>query len=368
MSMGGDNGWDDPLISNRSRKWYRAWQHDLRVGRGDSAATIRAYSSDVRQALGFLARAGQTDPTTVGLTDLRRWLAHEARDEASSSMARKVVAVRSFFSWLAFTGRIDQDPSARLLSPKIGRHLPTVLSEQEAARLLDDADIDADNAEASLSRLTHRHAPDTEGDTAGALHTARITRTGAVGAGASGATADATAADRRKTAVALRDTAMLELLYATGMRVGELVGLDLTDIDEDRQTLLVHGKGSKDRTVPYGNPAQQALSAWLDEGRPVLCARGHGKVPAVFLGTRGGRIDERQVRRVVHEKARAAGVPDISPHALRHSAATHMLDGGADLREVQELLGHSSLATTQKYTHVSLRQIRERYEQAFPRA
>lgn len=333
------------LIGQEARASYDAWRQYLKVNRGDSAATVRAYSSDARGMLEFLARAGKTDLRQVRLEDLRRWLAHESRDEVSSSLARKVVSIRSFFAWLAFTGRIDADPAARLLSPKIGKHLPKVLTENEAAALLDRADQDA---AASGSE------PDDGTGTTGSHE------------------GTASGESSRQKACRLRDAAILELLYATGMRVGELTGLDLSDIDESRQTLLVHGKGNKDRTVPFGNPARRALQTWLGAGRPVLLrstATGASEArQAVFLGIRGARINQREVRRIVHAASARAGVPDISPHALRHSAATHLLDGGADLREVQELLGHSSLATTQKYTHVSLAQIRKRYSQAFPRA
>ena len=170
----------------------------------------------------------------------------------------------------------------------------------------------------------------------------------------------------KQQAIELRDAAMLELLYATGMRVAELVGLDVPDVVFSNRTVKVTGKGNKQRVMPFGAPAQKAIRRWLDDGRPLLV--GEQSAAALFLGRQGKRIDQRMVRRVVHACARDAGVPDISPHALRHSAATHMLDGGADLREVQELLGHSSLKTTQRYTHVSIEQLKARYGQAFPRA
>ena len=159
---------------------------------------------------------------------------------------------------------------------------------------------------------------------------------------------------------------MLEVLYATGIRVAELVGLDVHDVAFDNPTMKVTGKGNKQRVVPFGVPAEQSIRRWLEDGRPRLVrAR---SADALFLGAQGNRIDQRVVRQVVHECAQRAGVPDISPHALRHSAATHLLDGGADLRQVQELLGHSSLKTTQRYTHVSIEQLKARYGQAFPRA
>jgi integrase/recombinase XerC len=167
--------------------------------------------------------------------------------------------------------------------------------------------------------------------------------------------------------VAVRDVAILELLYATGVRVGELVGLDVDDLDRERQVIRVFGKGRKERSVPYGQPAAQALDRWLRIGRPSLLAPGAGG--ALFLGTRGARMDQRAVRTLVHRRiADVPGAPDLGPHGLRHSAATHLLEGGADLRSVQELLGHASLATTQLYTHVTKDRLRSAYQQAHPRA
>ena len=167
--------------------------------------------------------------------------------------------------------------------------------------------------------------------------------------------------------MALRNRAMLELLYATGVRVGELAGLDIDDLDPDRRTLRVLGKGNKERTVPYGLPAALAVDDWLRRGRPALVAADSG--PALFLGARGKRVDQRQVRSVVKGLLdRLGDTSATGPHALRHSAATHLLDGGADLRAVQEILGHSSLATTQIYTHVSVDRLRQSYQQAHPRA
>jgi integrase/recombinase XerC len=167
--------------------------------------------------------------------------------------------------------------------------------------------------------------------------------------------------------IGLRDVAMLELLYATGVRVGELVGLDIDDLDRERQVVRVLGKGRKERTVPYGHPAARAIARWLELGRPALRVEGSGA--ALFLGARGRRIDQRAVRALVHRRlADVPGAPDLGPHGLRHTAATHLLEGGADLRSVQELLGHASLATTQLYTHVTTDRLRQAYRQAHPRA
>jgi integrase/recombinase XerC len=165
----------------------------------------------------------------------------------------------------------------------------------------------------------------------------------------------------------IRDRAVLELLYASAVRVGELVGLDLDDVDRGRRVVRVLGKGRKERTVPIGLPAARALDAWLADGRPRLVRPLSG--PALFLGERGGRLDQRAVRRLVHRMVREVpGAPDLGPHGLRHTAATHLLEGGADLRSVQELLGHATLATTQIYTHVSVERLKATYEQAHPRA
>jgi integrase/recombinase XerC len=167
--------------------------------------------------------------------------------------------------------------------------------------------------------------------------------------------------------VGLRDTLALELLYAGGIRVSELVGLDVDDVDRSRRLLRVLGKGRKERSVPYGLPAEAALDAWLTRGRPALATPASG--PALLLGVRGGRLDPREARRIVHAAVGAVpGAPDIGPHGLRHSAATHVLEGGADLRSVQELLGHASLATTQIYTHVTVERLRAVHAQAHPRA
>ncbi|MGW5673043.1 tyrosine-type recombinase/integrase, partial [Micromonospora sp. NPDC003776] len=167
-------------------------------------------------------------------------------------------------------------------------------------------------------------------------------------------------------AVVLRDRLLLELLYGTGVRISEACGLDLTDVDHGRRVVRVLGKGGRERAVPYGVPAQRALDAWLEQGRPALAGAGSG--PALLLGARGGRLNPTTARRIVAGYAAAAGLPRTTPHALRHSAATHLLEGGADLRAVQELLGHSSLASTQIYTHVSVERLRAAYRQAHPRA
>ncbi|ATQ27480.1 MULTISPECIES: tyrosine recombinase XerC [Rhodococcus] len=288
---------------------------DLQGGR--SAHTIRAYTTDIRTLLAHL-ETGHPDARIDDLTleVLRSWLADQvAGGAARTTLARRTSSARTFCAWLARTGRLDHDPAARLVSARTHRTLPPVLRADQACEVMAAAEAGA----------------------------------------------------RELDPVALRDRLVLELLYATGIRVGELCGLDVDDVDADRRALRVLGKGNRERTVPYGAPAATALDAWLHSGRPALARPDSG--PALLLGARGGRLGPRQVRSVVHENVAAVpGAPDLAPHGLRHSAATHLLEGGADLRVVQELLGHASLATTQLYTHVSVARLRAAHEQAHPRA
>jgi integrase/recombinase XerC len=278
--------------------------------------TVRAYLSDVSGLLEHAARMGRRRPAELDLRTLRSWLAQQqVTGRSRTTLARRATAVRVFTAWLARTGQIPTDVGASLRSPKARQTLPPVLRQDEARELVDAA-----------ARMADDGSP-----------------------------------------TGLRDVAMLELLYATGMRVGELVALDLDDLDHGRHVARVFGKGRKERTVPYGGPAAAAVDVWTARGRPHLVVEGSG--PALFLGARGGRIDQRAVRTVVHRRiADVPGAPDIGPHGLRHTAATHLLEGGADLRSVQELLGHASLATTQLYTHVSTDRLRRAYRQAHPRA
>ncbi len=289
----------------------------LALERGRSEHTRRAYLGDLRSLFDFVAQRGSdTGPGGLSLPLLRSWLASQAgAGAARSTLARRTSAVKTFTAWALRRGLMAEDPASRLQVPKARRTLPAVLRQDQA--------IDAMDAAKSGAQ---------QGDP-----------------------------------LALRDRLVVEMLYATGIRVSELCGLDVDDIDTSRRLLRVLGKGNKQRTVPYGEPAQAALSVWLSRGRPELATAASGA--ALLLGARGGRLDPRQARTVVHQTMTAVtGAPDIGPHGLRHSAATHLLEGGADLRVVQELLGHSSLATTQLYTHVSVARLRAVHDQAHPRA
>jgi integrase/recombinase XerC len=236
-------------------------------------------------------------------------------------MARRAAAVRTFTAFAAARGLLGRDPGPLLGTPKTRRKLPHVLRQDQVTAVLGSTSVRP----------------------------------------SSGAGSD------RDQALELRDTAIMELLYATGIRVSELCGLQLGDLDESRNTVRVLGKGARERTVPAGLPAVRAVSAWARAGRAVVAVPASGQ--ALFLGARGGRLDPRAARRVVHARlATVAGTPDSGPHGLRHAAATHLLEGGADLRSVQEILGHASLASTQIYTHVSVERLRSAYRQAHPRA
>lgn len=295
---------------------------------GRSDHTVRAYVADVVSLLDHAARRGAAAPADVDLAALRSWLARlRTSGAARASLARRASAARAWSAYAKRRGERPDDPGAALASPAAHRTLPAVLTVPEATRLL-------------MFGEPGRDAPD-----------ARV--------GSRPRDAD--------RAMLRRDAAILELLYATGLRVGELCGLDVGSLDPGRSLVRVVGKGNKERAVPYGDPAGAALAAWLgDGGRRVVVGPRSG--PALFVGRRGGRIDPRMVRELVHRRAARAGVPDVGPHGLRHSAATHLIEGGADLRSVQELLGHATLVTTQIYTHVSAERLRAVYEQAHPRA
>lgn len=293
-----------------------AYERHLVLERDLTPHTVRAYLGDVTDLFDHLRLLGCHQPGDLDLAMLRSWLAkQQTMGKARTTIARRATAARLFTAWAHDAGLLDTDSGALLGSPKPHRRLPAVLDHRQVRSLLD------------------------------------------------------VAAERMSDAdpIAVRDTAVLELLYASGIRVGELVALDVDDLDDARRVVRVFGKGRKERVAPYGVPAATALRRWLDHGRPHLAVDGHG--PALFLGARGGRLDQRAVRALVHARlADVPGAPDTGPHGLRHTAATHLLEGGADLRAVQEILGHASLSTTQLYTHVTSERLRAAYTQAHPRA
>jgi integrase/recombinase XerC len=331
-----------------------AFERYLRSERSLSPHTVRAYIGDVRSLLEHAARDGVRAPDGLGLTHLRSWLANQhSSGAARATLARRGAAARAFTAFACRSGWLAIDPGPQLGTLTTRRVLPHVLRQDEIRAVLDTAEQRADAA-----RTEAEHAADATRDEA-----AQTAPEAAVPETAAGAVPEAAV----EAAVALRDAAVLELLYATGIRVSELCGLSTGSFDLGRRTVRVLGKGDKERTVPVGVPALRAVTRWLAEGRPVLATAASG--PAVFLGVRGGRLDPRTARRIVHQRLRDAGTRrDTGPHGLRHSAATHLLEGGADLRSVQEILGHASPATTQIYTHVSIERLKSSYRQAHPRA
>ncbi|MPZ80491.1 MAG: tyrosine-type recombinase/integrase [Actinophytocola sp.] len=334
------------------REVVLAYERHLALERGLSPHTVRAYVGDVVSVLGFLhglpvidtvdasnsagtsgaasSRAASNTAGTSGaggsgsgrglealdLQVLRAWLAALRTGGVSrTTLARRSAAARTFTAWAHRRGHLATDPGARLASPRPHRTLPSVLRQDQASDLLQASESGA----------------------------------------------------KEQDAIALRDHALLELLYATGVRVSELSGLDVADVDLDRRVVVVLGKGAKERTVPFGEPAARAVREWLAHGRPAL-ARPMSP-PALLLGARGGRFQPASVRRIVHGALGAVpGAPVMGPHGLRHSAATHLLEGGADLRSVQELLGHATLATTQLYTHVTVERLKAIHDRAHPRS
>jgi integrase/recombinase XerC len=304
---------------------------------------------------------GCVDLAELDLTVLRSWLAKQrTMGAARTSLARRAASARTFSAWAHRSGLLPVDVAAPLASPKAHRELPTVLRADQAAALM-----------AAPSRAT---APPSAATDRAAAPPEATDRTAAPSEGTDGAAAPHEGADRaggqptpgEDEPVLLRDRVLLELLYGTGIRISEACGLDVADVDHGRRVVRVLGKGGRERAVPYGVPAQRALDGWLGRGRPALAGPDSGG--ALLLGARGGRLNPTTARRIVAGYAERAGLPRTSPHGLRHSAATHLLEGGADLRAVQELLGHSSLASTQIYTHVSVERLRAAYRQAHPRA
>ena len=304
-------------VADRFEAVLDDYAEHLALERGRSEHTRRAYLTDLRSLFTFLdSRVPGAGLDALSLPVLRVWLAAQAAGGAArTTLARRTSAAKTFTAWASRRGLMAADPATRLQMPKARRTLPAVLRQDQAMAALHAADLGAQ-----------------QGDP-----------------------------------LALRDRLIVEMLYATGIRVSELCGLDVDDIDTGRRVIRVLGKGNKQRTVPFGAPALRALESWLRDGRPELADADSGA--ALLLGPRGRRLDPRQARTVVHQTVSAVeGAPDMGPHGLRHSAATHLLEGGADLRVVQEILGHSSLATTQLYTHVTVARLRAVHDQAHPRA
>lgn len=345
---------DDGLVSSTEASDLSDRYIDyLRSNKGLGSRTLLAYRVDVLQCLEWCGVNDLSDLNSVSTSVLRQWMYWLNKNHARSSLARKVVAVRGFFAWTTHVGLISANPAQILNTPKIVNELPTVLDEAQAEKLLDCAeDRSEDYAVDKSPETEHQENTPLKSQIKMRIKSKIKSQT----------------ETKQEYVIALRNAAILELLYATGMRVGELTGLNVQDMDFENHTVKVTGKGNKQRVVPFGVPAAKACKKWLDCGRSALQEKSAVNSQALFLGARAKRIDQRIVRSIVHEAAAAANVPDVAPHALRHSAATHMLNGGADLREVQELLGHSSLNTTQRYTHVSIQALKQRYSQAFPRA
>ncbi len=295
------------------RRAIRAFLEDLKHRRGLSPNTLCSYESDLIQFQVFLEdELGSSKPSSVDVLAIRSFLAHLHKEGlARASIARKLAALRTFFRFLQREGAIERNPARLVSTPKLDRKLPARIEESEVGSLLD-----APDAASPLGR---------------------------------------------------RDRAMLELLYGAGLRVGELVALDLSACDLESRLLRVLGKGRKERIVPFGEPAEEAISKYLPDRR-ALVALGEG-TDALFLNHRGGRLTARSVRRLMDRYLRAAALSTgLSPHSLRHAFATHLLENGCDLRAIQELLGHESLTTTQKYTQLSTRRLLEVYEKSHPKA
>lgn len=297
-----------PSISSGVDAFLRA----CRAERDLSPHTIAAYAADLSQFIAWLDRSGIHDPRSVTRSVMRRFVAGLGeRRYARRTIARKVSAIRSFFSWAVVQDLLEADPTSGLEVPKLDKPLPKVMKRDSVERLLG-------------------LPPDDD-------------------------------------PIGMRDRAIIELLYGSGLRVAELCSIDVDELDLRSGSVVVTGKGRKQRKVPLSGPCVVALRSYIEDARRVLLAKA-SSTPALFLGARGRRIDPRAVRSMLARYLRGEGEKVVGPHALRHSFATHLLDGGADLRSVQELLGHADLATTQIYTHVSTERMRDVYERSHPRA
>lgn len=291
------------------------YEEHLALVRNLSDNSIRGYVTDLESFLKHMSKLGIVEFNQLEIEHIRSWLANlQSTGVARSTLTRRIVSIRAFTNWAAANGWLTSDLGATLAVPKPHKVLPEVLNLQEAATVLKALEVKAAEEPSALT---------------------------------------------------IRDLALVEVLYGSGIRVSELCGLNLGDIDRTRNTLNVIGKGDKQRVVPIGLPALAAIENYLSKARDEFANQ--SSLDALFLGSRGKRIDQRTVREVVYEAMKAVGA-SMGPHGLRHSAATHLLEGGADLRTVQEILGHASLATTQIYTHVSPERLQSAYKQAHPRA
>lgn len=321
------------LVASGDEELLVRYERHLRYERARSDHTVRAYLSDAVSLLEFTCEKAKRDggddaerkARDLTIQDLRAWLAARAdAGHSPTTLARAAAAARTFTAWMCDTGLTDLDPGRRLRAPKRGRALPHVISADQARSILEEAE--------------------------NAAHEASVGPEG----------------PPEVDPLRVRDAAVLEVLYSCGLRVSELCALNRRSVDRVNRTLRVIGKGNKERVVPLGVPALEALDRWEQLGRPHLVRKDS---QALFLGARGGRLNDRAVRTIVNRAAREGGLEGhISPHTWRHSAATHLMEGGADLRSVQDLLGHSSLQTTQIYTHVSAERLKDAVRHAHPRA
>lgn len=301
-------------ISNELVKSLDEFRIFLSNMSGRSPHTVRAYSADVERLFQVMAANDCESLNDLTLSVLRIWLASEFETHSPATTARRVASIRAFTAWAVKTKHLESDVGLMLVPPKAKKSLPHYLTTDQVNEVLTVASVASDD----------------------------------------------------DSPIGIRNLAIIETLYATGIRVSELVGLDILDLNFTDLTLRVTGKGNKQRVVPFGIPAKEALERWLEVGRPEILKENNS---ALFLGTRGKRIDQRVVREMIYEVlGHLSDAPLMGPHGLRHTAATHLVEGGADLRTVQELLGHASLATTQVYTHVSAARLKSAYEQAHPRA
>jgi len=289
----------------------------LKIEKNRSDNTIRSYQTDIELLFEFLTSRGLSSFKEIQTDFIKEWIVSLKKNNISNTtISRRISSIKVFFNFLVKNNLIEINPTLKIIAPKLNKVLPNILGQKQAEQLLTQAAIYEVEEESQEVRI--------------------------------------------------RDYAILEVLYSTGIRVSELVGLDVEDINFSNLTLKVLGKGKKERFVPFGIPAREAIDKYLKDSRNSLNDKNS---QALFLGLRGKRLNVRQVRRILNKAMdQIENSKEVSPHDLRHSAATHMLEAGADLRIVQELLGHSSLATTQKYTHVTIERLREVFANAHPRA